>query len=170
MHSAREWLVGQYLHQQRDTRITCLKQNAGKFCCWRENWEFHSAVGELKSNLSMVLHNISSLPPLPMVLCRTGWLELPAIASADGAAQKRKRGCSSLPPLLHVIPWACTYRVREKPAWWFAKVCIDQSDAVLGVVCSKSEGSTSAKLHLLRRALQYHHLKHSPSYTLLFLN
>lgn len=47
----------------------------------------------------MVLHNISSLLQLPMVLCRAGWLEISAIASADGdVAQKRKRGGSSPSP------------------------------------------------------------------------
>lgn len=46
----------------------------------------------------MVLHNISSLLQFPMVLCRAGWLEIPAIASAGGVTQKRKRGHSSPSP------------------------------------------------------------------------
>lgn len=100
----------------------------------------------------MVLHNISSLLQLPMFLCRAGWLEISAIASVDGVTQKRKRGGSSPSPSAPCDTLSLLILSERNQQDGLLKVCIDQSDAVLGVVCGKSEGSTSDKLLLLRRS------------------
>lgn len=132
------------------------------FVVWQENW------GAIPL---MLLHNISSFLQLPVVLCRAGGLEISVITSADGVTQKRKRGGSSPSPSAPCDTLSLhTLSERETQHDGLLEVCIDQLGAVLGVVCGKSEGSTSAKLLLLRRAHQYHHQKGNPSHTLLVLN